>query len=114
MLEFFKKFALRAALLSALFLSPLSAVYAESGPQFTSEQEAQQHCPKDTVVWVNTKTGVYHMKGQRWYGNTKEGAYECRKEANAEGDRETRNGAIALQIAVILTFPPKSSSPPFC
>ncbi len=59
---------------------------------FDSEQAAQQHCPRDTVVWVNTNSGVYHFKGQRWYGNTRSGAYECRKEANAEGDRAMRNG----------------------
>jgi hypothetical protein len=59
---------------------------------FHSEQEAQQHCPNDTIVWVNTKTGVYHLKGERWYGATKEGVYECRREADAEGDRVTRNG----------------------
>jgi hypothetical protein len=41
---------------------------------------------------VNTKTGVYHLKGERWYGVTKDGAYVCRKEADAEGDRITRNG----------------------
>ena len=63
-----------------------------SAPRFQSEQEAQKHCPADTVVWVNTATGVYHYKGQRWYGNTKHGAYECKKEADAEGDRPTRNG----------------------
>jgi hypothetical protein len=73
-------------------LSPLNAVYAQSAQQFQSEQEAKQYCPKDTVVWVNTKTGVYHFKGQRWYGNTQEGAYECRDDANVEGDRPTRNG----------------------
>lgn len=61
------------------------------GSQYQSERKAKQHCPDDSVVWVNTKTGVYHFKGQRWYGNTKEGAYECRKEADGEGDRATRN-----------------------
>jgi hypothetical protein len=87
-----KNASIHAVLLLSLCLSPLSAVYAKSGPQFQIEQEAQQHCPQDTVVWVNTQTGVYHFKGQRWYGNTKTGAYECRTEANGEGDRATRNG----------------------
>jgi hypothetical protein len=88
----FKKAAPYACFLLACCLSPLSAVYAQSATQFQSGQAARQHCPKDTVVWVNTKTGVYHFKGQRWYANTNEGAYECRKEADVEGDRATRNG----------------------
>ena len=32
------------------------------------------------------------MKGERWYGNTRQGAYVCQQEADAAGDRETRNG----------------------
>ena len=60
--------------------------------QYQSEQEAQNHCPKDTVVWLNLPTGVFHFKGQRWYGRTKHGAYVCKKEATKEGDRATRNG----------------------
>ena len=59
---------------------------------FNTEQQAQQHCPADTVVWLNLPTGVYHFQGQRWYGNTKAGAYVCEKEADATGDRATRNG----------------------
>jgi len=59
---------------------------------FTTEVTAQQHCPSDTVVWVNTASSVYHFKGQRWYGNTKSGAYVCEKEADQAGDRATRNG----------------------
>ena len=59
---------------------------------FASESAAQAHCPRDQVVWLNTNSGIYHEKGMRWYGNTKAGAYVCRKEADAAGDRDTRNG----------------------
>jgi hypothetical protein len=43
-------------------------------------------------VWVNTKTGVYHYPGTRWYGNTKEGEYMPESKARAEGDRPAENG----------------------
>jgi hypothetical protein len=59
---------------------------------FTTESAAQRHCPRDEVVWLNTSSGIYHEKGMRWYGRTKHGAYVCRKEADAAGDRDTRNG----------------------
>jgi len=76
-----------------LFVAPRSSEsYIVPAHHFQTEQQAQHFCPNDTVVWVNTRTGVYHFKGQRWYGATREGAYECRKEADREGDRATRNG----------------------
>ncbi len=59
---------------------------------FTTEAAAQRHCPNDEVVWLNIPSGIYHLKGERWYGRTKNGAYVCRREADAAGDRETRNG----------------------
>ncbi len=59
---------------------------------FEAESAAQRHCPSDTVVWLNTNSGIYHEKGMRWYGNTKAGAYVCKREADAAGDRDTRNG----------------------
>jgi hypothetical protein len=67
-------------------------VQAAEAQRFQFEAQAKQHCPTDTVVWLNIPTRVYHFKGMRWYGNTKSGAYVCRKEADAEGDRATRNG----------------------
>lgn len=67
-------------------------VQAAQAQRFQFEAEAKQRCPADTVVWLNIPTHIYHFKGMRWYGNTKTGAYVCRKEANAEGDRPTRNG----------------------
>lgn len=57
---------------------------------FSTEQSAKQHCPTDTVVWLNLPTGIYHYKGQHWYGNTKSGTYVCQKEADKAGDRATR------------------------
>jgi hypothetical protein len=59
---------------------------------FRSEEQAQKHCPQDTVVWLNLPSGIYHFKGQRWYGNTNNGAYVCEQEADQAGDRATRNG----------------------
>jgi hypothetical protein len=84
-------FALLAFLFSSPYARPQQPVSHEAH-RFQTEAEAQKYCPNDTVVWVNTKSGVYHFKGQRWYGRTKDGAYECRKEADAEGDRPTHNG----------------------
>jgi hypothetical protein len=59
---------------------------------YTTEQQAQQDCPTDSVVWLNTPSGIYHLKGQRYYGNTKTGAYVSRAEADAAGDRVDRSG----------------------
>jgi hypothetical protein len=52
---------------------------------FKSEQKAQQHCPSDTVVWLNTTNATYHFKGERWYGRTNRGAYVCKDEAEKDG-----------------------------
>jgi hypothetical protein len=88
---------LAAALLSDPFgvnAKATAAPVAASGQvaQFDTEAAAQAHCPRDTVVWLNIPTGIFHEKGMRWYGRTKHGAYVCKQEAVAAGDRDTRNG----------------------
>ena len=76
----------------------LISLAAVSFPTFAFAQAAHRvettglSCPGDQKVWVNTRTGIYHLQGERWYGNTKQGQYICKKSADAEGDRETRNG----------------------
>ena len=42
------------------------------------------------MVWVNTKTHVYHSQKSRWYGTTKEGKYMSEEEAKADGNRAAR------------------------
>ena len=59
---------------------------------FSTEDQAEQHCPSDVVVWLNLPTHIYHWKGMRWYGNTKNGAYACKEEADENGNRGTLNG----------------------
>jgi hypothetical protein len=59
--------------------------------QFSTEAEAKARCPTDTVVWVNTKSRVYHYAGTRSYGTTKRGAYMCEADATAAGDRASKS-----------------------
>jgi hypothetical protein len=100
-----RRFALAAALLGCAGLLPAQGVSAATRltqamvvaqaslpPLFDTESAAQAHCPKDVVVWLNIPSGIYHYKGERWYGHTKHGAYACEKEAIKAGDRASENG----------------------
>jgi endonuclease G, mitochondrial len=58
---------------------------------YGSEAEAKQHCPGEAVVWVNTRSGVYHPAGSSFYGNTKKGTYMCEKDTASAGFRSARN-----------------------
>lgn len=60
-------------------------------PVSASEAQAQASCPSDIVVWVNTRSGIYHFKGTHNYGTTKEGTHMCESAAKAAGDRAAEN-----------------------
>jgi hypothetical protein len=79
-------------LFAGLLVSLSLALPAFGLETFTDEAKAQQHCPKDTVVWLNLPTMIWHSKGQRWYAKTIHGAFACKEEAAAAGERGTRNG----------------------
>jgi hypothetical protein len=64
---------------------------ATGAGEFTTEAEAKARCPSDTVVWVNTKSHIYHLAGTPSYGTTKRGAYMCETDANAAGDRASKS-----------------------
>ncbi|MBV8650149.1 MAG: hypothetical protein JO255_01700 [Alphaproteobacteria bacterium] len=59
--------------------------------QFQTEAAAKQHCPTDNVVWVNTKSKVYHYAGTKDYGNTKQGAYMCQQDSDRGGFHAAKN-----------------------
>jgi hypothetical protein len=91
-----RSFSMRAIpkLIGGLVVSLALAVpaFGSPPPTFPNESQAQQHCPKDVVVWLNLPTMIWHYKGQRWYANTIHGAFACKEEAAAAGARGTRNG----------------------
>jgi hypothetical protein len=61
------------------------AAHGQGMQTFSSDQAARQHCPTDTVVWLNTSSANYHFKGDTWYGRTQRGAYTCKTEADKDG-----------------------------
>ena len=83
---------MKKILIVLCLLFSLNPIQSFALDEFNTEQAAQKHCPSDIVVWVNLPTGIFHYKGQRWYGMTKKGAYVCKQEAVKEGDRPSRNG----------------------
>ncbi len=73
-----------ATFLAVVLLVAVPISYVPVTP--TSAAQAQPE-KKEAKVWVNTKSGVYHCPGSRWYGKTKQGKYMGECEAQKEGNR---------------------------
>jgi hypothetical protein len=56
-------------------------------PHFKFEQQAQEHCPNDSIVWAIARLGIYNSNAERWYGQTSDGTYVCRHDAETAGYR---------------------------
>ena len=66
--------------------APLSGI-----AQFEFEQQAQKHCPGEAIVWIEPRLHIYNVGTDRFYGQTRTGAYACLREAENAGYR-TRSG----------------------
>lgn len=71
--------------------APGATATAAGAGQFASVGDAQRHCPRDTVVWANTASKIYHYSGNKNYGNTKGGAYMCQQDSDRNGFRPAKN-----------------------
>jgi cytoskeletal protein RodZ len=56
-------------------------------PPSSTTAAAQKTAPTKNggLVWVNTDSGVYHRRGSRWYGRTKQGKYMTEADAIKAG-----------------------------
>jgi hypothetical protein len=72
-------------------VAPKPQVGATGAGGFSTDAQARARCPSDTVVWVNTKSRIYHFAGTHNYGHTEQGTYMCEADAKAAGDRAAEN-----------------------
>jgi hypothetical protein len=59
-------------------------------PNFTTQDAAQAHCPQDTVVWLDSDSGIYYLQGDAAFGKANPGAYVCQKDADGAGFSQVR------------------------
>ena len=81
--------AVRVWIIAASLASPIGFASAQAP---THSPPAGMSCTGDKIVWVNTRSGVYHFQGERYFGSTKVGKFMCEQAADREGDRPTHNG----------------------
>jgi len=77
-------------MISSAALAPAGSTRAAEAALFQFEQQAKQHCPGDTIVWLSRASGTYSFAGERWYGSTKNGAFVCRREGDLAGYRPSQ------------------------
>ncbi len=96
-----------------LVLASALAAFAVPGlPAFAKQDLTMPTCASgDPVVWVNTKSKVYHEQGSSTYAShTKNGKYACTSDAQKMGARaahETMKKGAAMSAAT----PAASASP---
>jgi len=79
------------AFFAFILCAPQSAM-AQTLTPFRYEAQAQRHCPVDTVVWLDFRSGRYYLKGQRRYASGTTGSFVCRNEARDSGYRRSPLG----------------------
>ena len=74
---------------------PLHGTHSARGHVYSTTRHYRRTArPVDraTMVWVNTRTGVFHLRGSRWYGRTKDGEYMSISQAEKDGYSAAENG----------------------
>lgn len=55
------------------------------GSKPTAAQKSAPPANTAGMVWVNMESGIYHKRGTRWYGKTKQGKYMTEADAKKAG-----------------------------
>jgi hypothetical protein len=59
---------------------------------FRYEDQAQRHCPADTVVWLDFKKRKYYLREQKLYGSGFHGSFVCLQQARRSDYRRSLLG----------------------
>jgi len=69
---------------SAVFGQP--ATPAKPPPSITFYKTADSAaCSGDVAVWLDPETRLYYLKGDKLFGKTRRGGFNCRRQADAAG-----------------------------
>jgi len=70
----------------------MHAAMAQALTPFRYESQAQRHCPRDVVVWLDFERERYYTRGQKRYASGSTGSFACRNEARNNGYRRSPLG----------------------
>ncbi|SCB32528.1 hypothetical protein GA0061098_100610 [Bradyrhizobium shewense] len=91
----FRRWSGGIALAGAIMVSAGTAeVSATPLTPFRYEAQAQRHCPRDKVVWLDFRKGIYYRMGQKRYGQGFDGSFVCLNEAR---DGRYRRSLLGLR-----------------
>jgi hypothetical protein len=73
------------------------------GTGASAESRLAVAVPQDTAsrVWLNTRSGVYHCPGTRYYGTTKSGTYLSELDARSRGHRPAGGKACSQSASSV-------------
>lgn len=78
-------------ILITLAMLVLLVAPADARSKTTADGATMPSCSaSDPVVWINTKSNVYHVKGDKYFGTTKAGKYACTSAAVTAGARAAK------------------------
>ena len=78
--------------LTAIAVLTTSEARAQTLTPFRYEEQAQRHCPGDSVVWLDFRKRRYYAHGQKLYGRGFDGSFVCLQEARSSQYRRSLLG----------------------
>jgi hypothetical protein len=69
----------------AILTSSVALAQQPAGHLTLYKTASSAACGGDETVWVDPKTHSYYLRGNRLYGKTSPGGYNCRKQADDAG-----------------------------